>query len=116
VGSLRRSLQVGTCLVVADPDCDGREALVRVIESLVQNGTEITDASIALALNAPALTDPDLVVVLGSGHELPPSLVWELAYSELAFVDVSWADLQAAHLGDAIATYSHRHRRFGGLD
>jgi undecaprenyl diphosphate synthase len=43
-------------------------------------------------------------------------LVWELAYSELVFVDAGWADLQPAHVERAIDEFTHRHRRFGGLD
>ena len=75
-----------------------------------------TETTIAAALNAPGAVDPDLVIVLGPSHRLPPSLVWELAYSELVFVDVAWGDLQPAHLERAIDAYAHRHRRFGGLD
>jgi len=55
-------------------------------------------------------------VVLGSAHGLPRSLVWELAYSELVFLDVEWAQLSAAHLVEAIDSFAHRHRRFGGID
>ncbi len=95
---------------------DGRARLVRAVERLRLAGTPITEASIAAGLNAPATVDPDLVVVLGPGHRLPPSLVWELAYSELVFLDVAWSDLQPAHLERAVDEFHHRHRRFGGLD
>jgi len=67
-------------------------------------------------LLAPASTEPDLVVVLGPSDRLPSSLVWELAYSELVYLDVAWADLAPDHLVAAIDAYRHRHRRFGGLD
>ena len=107
---------VGGCTVVADEEVDGRRRLVAAIESLRVAGTEISEASVTLALNAPARADPDLVVVLGPEHRLPPSLVWELAYSELVFFDVEWTDLQPAHVERAIDDFHHRHRRFGGLD
>jgi undecaprenyl diphosphate synthase len=42
--------------------------------------------------------------------------VWELAYSELVYIDVSWRDLAAVHLAEAIGAFQGRHRRFGGLD
>jgi undecaprenyl diphosphate synthase len=67
-------------------------------------------------MKAPAETDPDLVVVLGAAHCLPRSLVWELAYSELVFLEVAWSQLSAAHLVEAIDSFAHRHRRFGGID
>jgi len=112
----RRTDIVGGCTVVADDEVDGRQRLVAAIESLRVAGTQITEATIAVALNAPALADPDLVVVLGPDHRLPPSLVWELAYSELVFFDVDWAELQPVHVEKAIDEFHHRHRRFGGLD
>ena len=79
-------------------------------------GDPIDERHLSAVLQAPALVDPDLVLVVGAGHRLPTSLVWELAYSELVFLDVSFADLSAGHLEEAIASYRHRHRRFGGVD
>ncbi len=111
-----REATIGTCLAVAQPDSDGRARLTRVIAGLQKAGTEITEASIDTALNAPALINPDLVVVVGATHRMPPSLVWELAYSELVFVDTTWQHFGPGHLDEAIASYAHRHRRFGGID
>ena len=111
-----REATVGTCLAVAQPDDDGRARLTRVIAELQQSGNVVTEASIDAALNAPALVNPDLVVVVGAKHRMPPSLVWELAYSELVFVDTTWQHFGPGHLDEAIGSYSHRHRRFGGID
>jgi undecaprenyl diphosphate synthase len=111
-----RSQPVGACVVSVDPRADGRQVLAAAVERVRAGGGRITEASIAAAMNAPADTDPDLVVVLGAAHRLPPSLIWELAYSELVFVDIPWTQLTPAHLTDAIDSFAHRHRRFGGVD
>jgi undecaprenyl diphosphate synthase len=108
--------RVGGCLVHVDARVDGRQTLADAVETLRRDGSPITEASIATAMNAPAETDPDLVVVLGAAHRLPLSLVWELAYSELVFLEVDWVQLSAAHLIDAIDSFARRHRRFGGID
>jgi undecaprenyl diphosphate synthase len=47
---------------------------------------------------------------------MPPSLVWELAYAELVFLNVPWAELDADALEIAIADFARRDRRFGGVD
>lgn len=107
---------VGSCLVTAVPDADGRGRFTRVVAALQADGTAISEATISAALNAPADADPDLVVVIGADHRMPPSLVWELAYSELVYVDTTWQHFGAGHLDDAIGSYAHRHRRFGGID
>ena len=111
-----REATVGTCLAVAEPDDDGRARLTRVVAGLQAAGQAITEASIGAALNAPALVNPDLVVVVGAKHRMPPSLVWELASSELVFVDTTWQHFGPGHLDEAIGSYAHRNRRFGGID
>jgi undecaprenyl diphosphate synthase len=107
---------VGECLVHVDARVDGRRTLSEAVDLLRRGGVAITEASIAAAMNAPAEADPDLVVVLGAAHRLPLSLVWELAYSELVFLEIGWSQLSAAHLTDAIDSFARRHRRFGGID
>ena len=57
------------------------------------------------------------MLVLGPPTQLPPSLVWELAYGELVFVaGRRGAELAAADLAAAIDDFPGRRRRFGGLD
>ena len=77
---------------------------------------QLSEPAVAAALLSPAATEPDLVLLLGTSDRLPNSLVWELAYAEMVYVPVPWADLQEAHLAEAIEAYRRRHRRFGGLD
>jgi undecaprenyl diphosphate synthase len=103
------------CAVIVDPSADGRERLVVTLRKLAETN-QLTEASVASALLAPAAAEPDLVLVLGDGTRLPESLVWELAYSELVYLPVAWADLEPAHLLSAIDAFHHRHRRFGGID
>ncbi|MFM7685564.1 MAG: undecaprenyl diphosphate synthase family protein [Actinomycetota bacterium] len=112
----RTDTEVGSCVVSVQPVADGRERIAAAVAELQAAGAGITEQSIAAQLNSPAQADPDLVVVLGPSNHLPPSLVWELAYSELVFLDADWANLSGAHLEAAIAEFAHRHRRFGGID
>ena len=67
----------------------------------------------------------DTISVISRSHEtvlwsrlgpFDPSLVWELAYSELGFEPVVHADLGPEHLEAAVAEFHGRRRRFGGLD
>ncbi len=111
-----RTVAVGDCLVSAHPEADGRSRVAAAVNALQAAGRPVTEDAIAERLNAPAEADPDLVVILGSSHRLPPSLVWELAYSELVFLDVAWTELTPEHLDQAISTYAHRNRRFGGVN
>ncbi|MAT07322.1 MAG: hypothetical protein CL424_20015 [Acidimicrobiaceae bacterium] len=101
--------------VIADPQPDGRRRFAEAMQRIAPDD-EVNEATVAAALYEPADSEPDLVVVLGPPTQLPPSLVWELAYAELVFIDVAWADLTADDVAAAIDDFSNRRRRFGGLD
>jgi hypothetical protein len=111
----RREQQVHGCTVIVDASADGR---VRFAEAMnrIDPADEINEASVAAVLYEPADSEPDLVVVLGDSTQLPPSLVWELAYAELVFVDVAWSALAPDLLATAFDDFAGRRRRFGGLD
>jgi undecaprenyl diphosphate synthase len=111
-----RSVVVGNCRVDVSPEPDGRVRVSDAIVAMQAQGIEVDEANLGTQLNLPADCDPDLVVVLGAPDHLPTSLVWELAYSELVFTPIAWDHLGANHLDDAIGSYAHRHRRFGGVD
>lgn len=107
--------QVGSCHVIVDPCGDGRQRFAEAMGRLDPAGP-VNEATVAEALYEPADVEPDLIVVLGPSTRLPPSLVWELAYSELVFHPLAWGELVPGHLVDAIADFARRQRRFGGLE
>jgi undecaprenyl diphosphate synthase len=112
----RRHVHAGPCTVIVDPQADGREAFAAAAAA-VPAGALLDEGAIARQLYAPADTEPDLIVILGPHDRLPPSLVWELAYGELVFLDRGVpTELSADDLRAAIETFRGRSRRFGGLD
>lgn len=108
--------RVGNCTTVVDPQTDGRQRLVAAVNVLRRDGRVITDANLAEVVNAPAPCDPDLAIIVGPDTDLPSTLVWELAYCELVYLDTSWLELRGDHLESAVTEFAGRHRRFGGLD
>ena len=102
--------------VVVDTCPDGHSRFARVVESLRASSPGFDEDALSLALTAPVGEPADLVLILGPPDELPASLVWELSYSELVFLDIAWGGLQPVHLEMAIDDFNRRHRRFGGLD
>jgi undecaprenyl diphosphate synthase len=59
--------------------------------------------------------DVDLLIRAGGEKRLSDFLLWECAYAELCFLETLWPDFRADHLRAAIADFSARERRFGGL-
>ncbi len=59
------------------------------------------------------LPEPDLFIRTGGEQRISNFLIWQLAYSELYFVDTLWPDFSEEDLDAALAWYAGRQRRFG---
>ncbi|USS85433.1 isoprenyl transferase [Fructilactobacillus myrtifloralis] len=60
--------------------------------------------------------DPELLIRTSGEERLSNFLLWQLAYSELAFTDKLWPDFTPADFRAEIMAFQQRHRRFGGLN
>ncbi len=98
-------------------DYGGRAELVEAARRIVESGVEPADIDenvFAANLYAPELPDPDLLIRTSGELRISNFLLWQVAYSELVFVDKLWPDFDARDLRAALADYASRRRRFGG--
>ena len=98
-------------------DYGGRSELVEATRRIVESGVEAADIDenvFAAHLYAPELPDPDLLIRTSGELRISNFLLWQVAYSELVFVDKLWPDFDARDLREALAEYAQRRRRFGG--
>jgi undecaprenyl diphosphate synthase len=98
-------------------DYGGRAELVEAARRLVESGVEPEDIDenvFAANLYAPELPDPDLLIRTSGEQRISNFLLWQIAYSELVFVDKYWPDFDERDLRRALAEYASRRRRFGG--
>lgn len=109
-----RKLSVNGIEVMIHSSTDGRDRICSALEK--RNDREIVNENFLDQQLFGNAGDPDLVVVLGRANCLPRSLVWELAYSEIVFVEQSWTQLSIDKIQSAIEEYFLRHRRFGGVN
>jgi undecaprenyl diphosphate synthase len=98
-------------------DYGGRAELVEAARRIVESGVdaeEIDENVFAANLYAPELPDPDLLIRTSGELRISNFLLWQLAYTELVFVDTLWPDFEERDLRAALAEYASRRRRFGG--
>ena len=96
----------------------GRAEIVDAVAQLVADGvspSKVDEKAIRSRLYHPEVPDPDLVIRTSGEVRVSNFLLWEAAYSEFVFTPVLWPDFRRHHLGEAIAEYQSRDRRFGGL-
>jgi len=73
----------------------------------------ITEERLAERLSMAYAPEPDLFIRTGGEQRVSNFLLWQLAYTEFYFTDALWPDFGAQALGEAIASYQRRERRFG---
>ena len=98
-------------------DYGGRAELVEAARRLIEAGVaaeDVDEEQLAAGLYAPDLPDPDLLIRTSGELRISNFLLWQLAYSELVFVDTLWPDFGEDDLRAALADYAQRRRRFGG--
>tara|TARA_Y100001960_G_scaffold75938_1_gene80952 strand:+ start:108 stop:809 length:702 start_codon:yes stop_codon:yes gene_type:complete len=74
---------------------------------------DIDEDHLGRALSTYGLPDPDLLIRTGGEVRLSNFLLWQLAYTELVFIDTLWPDFDKTTFNQAISTYQQRQRRFG---
>lgn len=91
--------------------------MVTQIAQLVENGKlaakDITPEKIAATLNTHLLPDPDILIRTGGESRISNFLLWQIAYTELFFVDTKWPDFAENDLLKIILQFQNRERRFG---
>lgn len=101
----------------------GRDEIVRAMQSVINdpegpvaNDQRVTEQHISAAMDTAAGPDPDLVIRTSGEMRLSNFLLWQIAYSEMVFLDCMWPDFDACHMEQAIEEFTRRDRRFGGVE
>ncbi len=100
----------------------GRAELVHAFQSISKKilsgeiqADSINEQLIADNLYTAGQPDPDLIIRPSGEYRTSNFLLWQSAYSEYYIDDVLWPDYTEEHLNRALAEYSKRNRRFGGV-
>jgi len=100
----------------------GRLEIVDAARNLalrVKNGeldpAEINEFIFKKYLYTADLPDPDLLIRPAGELRISNFLLWQMAYTEFWSTPVFWPDFRPAHFLQALISFQHRKRRFGGL-
>jgi undecaprenyl diphosphate synthase len=94
----------------------GRAEIVDAVRAVVRSGVpanKVDERTVHRYLYAPDLPDPDLVIRTSGEFRVSNFLLWEMAYSELVFIDVLWPDFRRHHLLEVVREFQARDRRYG---
>lgn len=96
---------------------------VKELATLVETGSitsdQINEDMISRRLMTAKLgkyRDPDLLIRTSGEQRISNFMLWQLAYSELAFSNKYWPDFNKEDLQKFVNDFQNRHRRFGKVD
>lgn len=75
--------------------------------------SEITNELFEKYLSTSGIPEPELLIRTSGEFRLSNFLLWQVAYSELAFPEKLWPDFRKEDLFEAIVDFQQRERRFG---
>lgn len=104
----------GTLLLCLD--YGGQQEIVDATKHIAASGVppeRITAEMITQHLYAPDVPPPDLIIRTSGEQRLSGFMLWESAYSELAFCKAYWPDFDEQALEETLQNYAARKRRFG---
>ena len=93
----------------------GQKEIVKAVNRSLKTKKTITLNDIEKSLDTASLPNVDLLIRTGGEKRISNFLLWQLAYSELYFVDKLWPDFSEAILIDALFSFQKRKRRFGAI-
>lgn len=73
----------------------------------------LNEETITQHLYTADLPDPDLLIRTGGEQRISNYLLYQMAYTELCFLDKMWPEFKREDLFEAIYNYQQRERRFG---
>lgn len=89
-----------------------KEIAGKITEGILKP-SEITEELVRHSLYTNGTPYPDLVIRTGGERRISNFLLWQSAYSELAFVDECWPEFSKQEFLRVIEDFKNRERRFG---
>ena len=86
-----------------------------ILYALKKIGKKINIKNIENNLYTKNILNPDILIRTGGHQRLSNFMLWQLAYSELFFLDKLWPDFSSNDLKKIIKRYKKIKRNFGGI-
>ncbi len=97
-----------------------RHEILQACRAMLERGKEDVSFSVSQAdfeseLYTSGIPDPEILVRTGGDVRVSNYLLWQIAYSELFFLETLWPDFNRESLIEVLKQFQNRERRFGGL-
>jgi len=93
-----------------------KEEIINACRNIsIKKKKEINTISFAKELYTKNIPDPDILIRTGGAKRLSNFLLWQLAYTEIFFVDKLWPDFNDSDFNKIVLDYKKIKRNFGKI-
>lgn len=93
-----------------------RHELLEAVKAIQNSSVDsLTEEVFSRHLYTRGIPDPEILVRTGGDFRLSNYLLWQMAYTELFFLDILWPDFGREQVIDVVKRFQKRERRFGGI-
>lgn len=98
----------------------GRKEIIKAVKSIAVDSKDgklepenIDEKTFSNYLYTANIPDPELMIRTSGEYRISNFLLWQMAYTELVFIDKYWPDFRKTDLIEALLNFQNRERRFG---
>jgi len=97
----------------------GKADLLQAINKIIfkkdvqKSNTEVTSAELEENLFTANIPNPDILIRTGGNNRISNFFLWQMAYTELFFLEVLWPDFTKQHFTDVINKFQSIERKYG---
>lgn len=98
----------------------GRRDIVQAARTLARDAVAgridpdaIDEVAVSQRLFTAGIPEPDLLIRTSGEIRISNFLIWQIAYTELVFLDVLWPDFDERCFAEALEEFHRRERRYG---
>jgi undecaprenyl diphosphate synthase len=92
-----------------------KQEILHSIEHIIDKKLPVTEENLRKNMLTHDLPDPDILIRTSGELRISNFLLWQLAYTELFFLETLWPDFSRKDMISVLQEYSQRNRRFGGI-
>lgn len=111
-----------TCTLTLALSYGARSEIINTTKSLVDKiinkelaKDDITEQLFECYLDTKGIPNPDLLIRTGGEKRISNFMLWQLAYTELIFIDKMWPEFNREDLFLSVLEFQNRERRFGKI-
>jgi undecaprenyl diphosphate synthase len=96
----------------------GRDEIIEAVKNLIRDNVrpeDVTEDLLSKYMYTGTSPDPDLIIRTSGEFRTSNFLIWQAAYAEYYITPVYWPDFNKEEYYKALATFSQRDRRYGGV-